>query len=457
MRKDTRLLHALHAALMPDYNRAAAIYWWGLLAVGAGVISAAIYEASLRPLPSLLQIVAVCLASALAGGFPVPLPGTKSSFSAAEIFIFLALLYVGLDAACLAAAAEAFVASARTSKRWTSRLVSPAIAAFSMGLTGWFFLEVVNALESRQLYGVGTLLGLLPATGAAYFLLTGCLVRMVLHLKADKPLTLSRLLGSFGWIGSTYAANAFIASLLYLAARQAGAIVLLAAGPMVALLLTTLHFHFRQREAEAAEARARVEAAEREAAQAARHNEELRRIAGDGRTSLVDRRRFLECLAAAFAREGRTHRTFAVIYADIDQFKRINDTLGHAAGEEFLVHVANRIQRCLRRCDLVGSLDGDEFAVLAKDVDSDQAIDMARRLVRSLALPYAVGGVTVESSASVGVTFSDYEYETPDDMLRDAVAAVRQAKVQGGARCVVHHPDVLRRTPVPERSAFVDG
>src|SRR6185437_14364170 len=114
------------AALMPDYNRAAASYWWGMIFLGGAMIAAAACEASLRPLPLQLQIVGVCIASMLAGGFPVPLPGVKSSYSAAEIFIFLALLYVGLDAACLAAAAEAFVASSRTSKRWTSRLVSPA-------------------------------------------------------------------------------------------------------------------------------------------------------------------------------------------------------------------------------------------------------------------------------------------------------------------------------------------
>src|SRR5258706_14375337 len=102
----------------------------------------------------------------LPGGFPVPLPGTKPSFSAAEIFIFLALLYVGLDAACLAAAAEAFLASARTSKRWTSRLVSPAVAAFSIGVTGWIFLEAANALRSRGLYAEGPLLRRLPGTAA---------------------------------------------------------------------------------------------------------------------------------------------------------------------------------------------------------------------------------------------------------------------------------------------------
>src|SRR5512144_3106401 len=155
MSKDTRLLRTLHAALMPDYNRAATAYWWGLILVGASVVGVATYEASLRPLHAQLQILAACVASMLAGGFPVPLRGTKSSFSAAEIFIFLALLYVGLDAACLAAAAEAFVASARTSKRWTSRLVSPAVAALSIGVTGWVFLQVASALESRHLFGEG--------------------------------------------------------------------------------------------------------------------------------------------------------------------------------------------------------------------------------------------------------------------------------------------------------------
>ena len=452
-----KYLHSLHAALMPDYNRAAAAYWWTLVLAGTAVMGLAMQQASLRPLEAELQILAACIASALAGGFPVPLRGTKSSFSAAEIFIFLALLYVGLDAACLAAAAEAFVASARTSKRWTSRLVSPAVAAISIGVTGWAFLAVVDSLESRGIYSEGALLGLLPATAVLHFLLTGWLVRMVLNLKSEKPMRLRDLLGSFGWIGSIYAGNAFVAALLYLTARHAGAIVLLAAGPMIALLLTTLHFHFRQREAEAAEARARVEAAEREAAQAARHNEELRRIAGDGLTSLFDRRSFLEYLAGAFEREGHIHRGFAVMHLNVDRFKSLNETLGHAAGEEFLVHVANRIQRRLRRCDRVGSLDGDEFAVMVKDLDHGRVVELAKRLLDALAKPYGVGGVTVESSASIGITFSDYGYGSPDEMLRDADLAMRRAKSQGGARYVVHRPDVLQRTAVAEGNALLDA
>jgi diguanylate cyclase (GGDEF)-like protein len=453
-----KLLHRLNAALMPDYNRAAATYWWGLVSLGGAVIAVAAYEASLRPFALQLQLLAVCAASMLAGAFPVPLPGTKSSVSAAEIFIFLGLLYVGLDVACLAAAAEAFVASARTSKRWTSRLVSPAVAAFSMGVTGGAFVLLTSALEARQLHGAGALLGLLPAAAIAHFLLTSWLVRMVLHLKTEKPLRLAALLGGFGWIGSTYAANAFIAALLYLTARQAGAIVLLAAGPMIALLLTTLHFHFRQREAEAAEASARVEAAERHAAQSARHNAELRRIAGEhGAASLFDHQQFLNCLAEDFGREASLQSRHAVMCLGFDHFKRIDDTLGPAASEEFLVHAANRIQRRLRHCDLVGKLGGDEFAVLVKDVNREQAPELARRLLEGLSLAYAVGGVTVASSVSIGIALTDPAYQGYPELLRAAEAAMHQAKSVGGGRYVIHQTDVLQPKDVPQRTALLDA
>ena len=455
MTQDTRVLRRLHAALMPDYNRGAALYWWALILVGASVLAWAVRDASLRPAPELLQVAAVCVGSMLVGAFPVPLPGTKSSFSAAEIFIFLALLYVGLDAACLAAAAEAFVASARTSRRWTSRLVSPAVAAISMGITGWAFLASVDALQSRHLYSEGVLLGLLPAAGVAHFLLTGWLVRMVLSLKAEKPLRLQVLLGSFGWIGSTYAANAFIAALLFVTARHAGAIVLLAAGPMIALLLTTVHFHFRQREAEAAEARARVEAAEALAAQTERHNAELRRIAAhDAVNPLVDRRRFLECLAEAVEGKAGMPRRFAVLHVEIDRFERINATLGPSAGDELLVHAGNRIRRRVRHRDVVARLGGGEFAVLVRDLHAEQVVVVAQRLLEGLGQPFAVG-VTVEASASIGIALGDADYPAPDEMLRDAHAATSRAKSLGGARYAVHQPDVLPRTAAPQRSALL--
>src|SRR5258706_7488887 len=96
MTQGTKLLHSLHSALMPDYNRAAATYWWGLILLGVSVIAMAIHEASLRPLPSQLQIVAVCIASMLAGGLPVSPRRTEKSIFAARNFILLAPLYLRL-------------------------------------------------------------------------------------------------------------------------------------------------------------------------------------------------------------------------------------------------------------------------------------------------------------------------------------------------------------------------
>jgi diguanylate cyclase (GGDEF)-like protein len=426
---------------MPDYNRKAAVYWWAMVLLGLLAFVRSAFELWHEPVSMQLQVV---LGSAVAMGvglFPIRIPRSKNSFSAGEIFIFLLLLMAGPAASCVAAAAEALVASMRTSKRWTSRLSSPAIAAVSMSVTGAGFVFICDVLRTNERYTESLLIVLVTLLAAFHFLLSSWLIRLVIHLKSDEPLRVRDLLASFGWVGTTYTANAFIAALLYLTALHAGPIVLLAAVPIIALLLSTVHFHFRQRAAEAAENQARVEAAERESALAAMHMVELRRIADhDGLTGLPNRRRFLECLSETLTRwHAEPSREFAVMYLDFDRFKLINDTLGHAAGDEFLTHVSRRIQHQVRHGDIVGRLGGDEFAVLVDELQSDQdAISLAERLQEALRKPYAVAGSEVVSSASIGIAFSRPGYATPADMLRDADAAMFQAKSLGRARYVVH-------------------
>jgi GGDEF domain-containing protein len=96
---------------------------------------------------------------------------------------------------------------------------------------------------------------------------------------------------------------------------------------------------------------------------------------------------------------------------------------------------------------------GHQFALLVKDVHSEQVVEVARRLLEGLGQPYAVG-IMVRSGASIGITLSEYGYQAPNDMLRDAESAMSRAKSLGGARYVMHHPDVLQRTSVPERNAL---
>ena len=124
----------------------------------------------------------------------------------------------------------------------------------------------------------------------------------------------------------------------------------------------------------------------------------------------------------------------AVLFLDMDNFKVVNDSLGHAAGDAMLVEIGTRLSKCLRNGDTAARFGGDEFVVLIDDVDNPRyATDIARRLVSALQEPFDVGGQKVYSSPSIGIAFAGTGLETPDEMLRDADAAMYDAKKRGKA------------------------
>ena len=132
----------VHRHLMPDYNRKATVYWW-LVAVMGGVTLIGSMVSVVDDGPQAWLQIAIGMAIAMfAGFFPVRVPRSKNSFAAGEIFIFLLLLIHGPGAAALAASGEAAVGSWRTSKRWTSRIASPAMAALAMFSAGSLFCLV---------------------------------------------------------------------------------------------------------------------------------------------------------------------------------------------------------------------------------------------------------------------------------------------------------------------------
>jgi len=273
----------LHAALMPDYNGRATAYWWAMVLLGALVMVQAVAPLFEQPWRTQLLVLFGCAVAAMAGLFPVRIPGSKNSFAAGEVFILLLLMMHGPYAATLAAAAEAFVGSARTSRRWTSRLVSPAAAAVSMWLAGSAFAALAARLPAAGALTDALLLLLAMGFAISYFAINTVLISSVVHLKRNEPLTWSIFVTSFGWVGTTYAASALIAGLLYLAFRTTGLGVMVGAVPIIILMLVMLHYHFRQREHDEMANALRVDAAEREAAlaareaaQAARHLQELR-------------------------------------------------------------------------------------------------------------------------------------------------------------------------------------
>jgi len=185
----------------------------------------------------------------------------------------------------------------------------------------------------------------------------------------------------------------------------------------------------------------------------------------DSLTGLPNRRRFGDLLAQAVqtARADPKHG-FAVMFIDFDRFKLINDSLGHAAGDEFLVGVSRRVRDTVRPDDVVARLGGDEFAVLLNRVEHEaSAITTAERLLKTLRLPLDVAGSELTSSASIGITTSVIGYERPEDVLRDADIAMYRAKAAGKDRYALFdaalHTEVTRRVQLEGdlRRAITEG
>lgn len=579
----------LHHALLPDYNRQAEAYWWTVVLLGAAVIGVSLALLAAQPPLAWLQTLAGAAVAMLAGFFPVRVPRSKNSFAAGEIFIFLLLLMHGPEAAALAAAGEAAVGSWRTSKRWSSRIVSPAMAALAMFSAG----SMLERVQQHSGGNAGVLILAVMAFALVYFVLNTLLVTAVPRLKRNEALQWSDLFGIFGWVGIAYAGAAAVAALLFLTYRQSGLAVLAAMVPLLGMLLATLHYFFRQQEAAEAVRLAGAEAVEREADLAARHvceleaserrfhsafthasigmallsfegrilqaNPALRALLGladadlvgrrilemaheddrallreklglvngkefegfaldlrcrnasgepvwvsshctffsepgastpclilqvqditarrnaeaglhhiafhDSLTGLPNRRRFHQLLSAEVqASQDDPKSAFAVMFLDFDRFKLINDSLGHSAGDEFLVQVSHRIRDCLRPHDVVARLGGDEFAVLVGRLDHERAaVALAERLMGALRRPFVVAGTELMTSASIGITFSALGYTCCDDVLRDADTAMYKAKGAGKARYALFdaslHTEVANRLRLEGdlRRAIDDG
>jgi diguanylate cyclase (GGDEF)-like protein/PAS domain S-box-containing protein len=544
---------SLHRALMPDYNRKAALYWWTMVLLGGAVAVLSVLQVAELPRADLLRALGGVAVATLVGLFPVRIPGSKNSFAAGEIYIFLLLAMYGPAAAALAAACEAGLGAYRSSKRWTSRICSPAMAALAMFPCGTLFEWAARSLRTVGLNNAGTFVILLMALGAIYSFANSVLVSTVFKLKRNEALSLLNWFRDWGWVGLAFVATAALAALLFLTFEQFGLAVLIISVPMLAMFLATLHQFF-----------ARQELAEREAARNAEHLRELAQselrfqsafthasigmalVSTDGRvlqgnlalgvllgrdaailqdrefrdfvfgddsgllqeqlqriktreveafslelrsshssgreiwislhcgffaesassepclifqvhditarrraetrlqhvayhdslTNLVNRSRFTECLLQALENQrADPARQFAVMYLDFDRFKLINDSLGHNAGDEFLVMVAHRIQEHMRPSDVVARLGGDEFAILTEHQgNTHHAVALAERLQAVLRKPLQIAGKEITTSASIGITFSDVGYRTPEEVLRDADLAMYKAKAKGRAQ-----------------------
>jgi diguanylate cyclase (GGDEF)-like protein/PAS domain S-box-containing protein len=171
----------------------------------------------------------------------------------------------------------------------------------------------------------------------------------------------------------------------------------------------------------------------------------------DTLTGLPNRALFMERLTQTVRRgQRRADVLFAVLFLDLDRFKVVNDSLGHPAGDELLIAVAERLQKCLRPADTVARFGGDEFAILLEEMhEPADASRVAERIQQELTVPVKLGGFEVVTSASIGIALSTTGPDSPELLLRDADMAMYRAKGSGNARIEIFdramHEEALAR------------
>ena len=154
----------------------------------------------------------------------------------------------------------------------------------------------------------------------------------------------------------------------------------------------------------------------------------------DQLTGLLNRGAFVQILRETIARASAGETNFAVLYLDLDNFKDVNDALGHPAGDELLGAVADRLRASTRSCDTAARFGGDEFAVIADNLtDPEEASRRAARLIEALSEPYQVAGVPVRTSSSIGIALYEPGVSDAETLLSRADLALYSAKNQGRA------------------------
>ncbi|GJD73063.1 putative bifunctional diguanylate cyclase/phosphodiesterase [Methylobacterium goesingense] len=162
----------------------------------------------------------------------------------------------------------------------------------------------------------------------------------------------------------------------------------------------------------------------------------------DSLTGLANRARFHDAATQACAPAALRERPSALLYLDLDGFKFVNDTFGHALGDVLLTRVAQRLTRAVPPDALVSRLGGDEFAILIASRSEPEVVALGERLIEILSAPYTLGGVQVEIGASVGVARAPEDAQSPEALLCKADLALYRAKANGRGKVSLFAPDL---------------
>ena len=170
--------------------------------------------------------------------------------------------------------------------------------------------------------------------------------------------------------------------------------------------------------------------------------EAMYRAFHDSLTGLASRALFLDRLHHGLVQALRTRTNLTLLFIDLDHFKTVNDTLGHSAGDDLLITVAERLRNCLRASDTAARFGGDEFVVLLHATSADAATVVAKRIVDAITAPIMAGDTEVFIGASIGIAASDWGAVSADELLRNADVAMYRAKRAGRGQYATFEPQM---------------
>lgn len=151
----------------------------------------------------------------------------------------------------------------------------------------------------------------------------------------------------------------------------------------------------------------------------------------DSLTNLPNRKHFYDQLAESIASAAQEGRSFTVLYLDLDGFKAINDDLGHVAGDQLIERTARRLEKCVRKADMVARVGGDEFVVILRDIAPSDVSRVAEKIIESLAEPFTIADRILSVTTSIGVATYPQDGKDVNELIHSADSAMYEAKRNG--------------------------
>lgn len=441
-------------------NRSAKIFSWSLIILGAVCCVAALYNLPYHRLDIRFAILAV-ITIAFGSRLSIQMPRSKVHFLMSDALIFLTFLLYGGEAAILLSASEAFSFSYSLKRLGSIKdgsliFVNTGLMASSTAGAYLAFLAYTGISgKTPDFTDISQFLTLLGIMALVQFAVNSFLAAAATSLK--QGLNIWQTWSEKCFAGSvSYIFGAVVAGVMYklIANFELPAIIIVTAIIVVIFLtyrrylsaMERSHDQAEQAELERAEAeRRRTEEAQKHISELSRHIAEQERISEalrqskerfqhaalhDALTGLPNRAFFFEQIKFLLERNKHSiNNGFCILFMDLDGFKKINDSLGHACGDRLLIQVARCLERTVRQGDTVARLGGDEFAIVLTEVGNiKDAVSFAERIKKAIAQPFWIDGHQVFTASSIGVALSNNEYATPEEILRDADIAMYNAK-----------------------------